>query len=118
MQLVLFVLGPGCRHSFRGADADSLGPVTIAFLPLQYIDKVVDVYCAGPVSRVHTWRRQPSSHNCTSLNSLDQVVDMPVVCNDRFWVVDDVASSSKSVDVAVLPQRQVPAVGLDSWDVG
>ena len=32
----------------RGADADSLGPVTTVFLQLQYIDKVVDVYCAGP----------------------------------------------------------------------
>ena len=27
-------------------------------------------------------------------------------------------SSSTLVDVAVLPQRQVPAVGLDSWDEG
>ena len=48
VQLVLFVLGPGRRHSCRGADADSLGPVTLAFLQLHYIDKVVDVFCAGP----------------------------------------------------------------------
>ena len=48
VQLVVFVLGPGRRHSCPGADADSLGPVSIAFLQLQYIDKVVDVYCAGP----------------------------------------------------------------------
>ena len=48
VQLVFFVLGPGRQHSCRGADADSLGPVTIAFLQLQYIDKVVDVFCAGP----------------------------------------------------------------------
>ena len=41
---------------------------------------------------------------------------MPVVCNDRCCVVD--RSSSTVWDVAVLPQRQVPAVGLDSWDVG
>ena len=40
VQLVVFVLGPGRRHSCRGADADSLGPVTIVFLPLLYIDKV------------------------------------------------------------------------------
>ena len=31
VQLVLFVFGPGRRHSCRGADADSLGPVTSLF---------------------------------------------------------------------------------------
>ena len=47
-------------------------------LQLQYIDKVVDVCC-----RVQTWRRQPSSRSCSSLSSLDKVVDMPVVGKDR-----------------------------------
>ena len=42
------MLGPGGRHSCRGADADSLGPVTIAVLQLQNIDKVVGFFCAGP----------------------------------------------------------------------
>ena len=35
VQLVVFVLGPGRRHPCRGANADSLGPVSIAFLQLQ-----------------------------------------------------------------------------------
>ena len=39
------------RHFCRGAEADSHGPVqeTIDILQLQYTDKVIDVFCAGPV---------------------------------------------------------------------
>ena len=49
---------------------------------------------------------------------LDLVVRTPVVCNDRRpWSMSS-CSSSTLVDVAVVPQRQVPAVGHDSWDVG
>ena len=61
---------PGRRHLCRGAEADSHGPVqeTIEILQLQYTDKVIDAVCAGPASsRVHTWRRQPSSHSCSPL---------------------------------------------------
>ena len=43
---------------------------------------------------------------------------MPVVCNDRCRGRCPRAVSSTLVDVAVVPQRQVPAVGLDSWDEG
>ena len=49
VQLVVSVLGQGRRHPCRGADADSLGLITIVILQLQYIDKVVDFCCAGPV---------------------------------------------------------------------
>ena len=42
--------GPGRSHPCRGADADSLGLITIEILQLQYIDQVVDVCCAGPAS--------------------------------------------------------------------
>ena len=46
---------------------------------------------------------------------LDLVVHTPVVCHDsRPWSMSS-CSSSTLVDVAVVPQRQVPAVGLDSW---
>ena len=41
----------GRRHLCRGADADPLGPSVhkiIEFLQLQYIDKVIDVWFAGP----------------------------------------------------------------------
>ena len=41
-------------------------------------------------SRVQTWRRLPSSHSCSSFEFWT-VVCMPVVCNDRCCVVDDVA---------------------------
>ena len=38
------------RHLCRGAEADAHGPVqeTIEILQLQYTDKVIDVFCAGP----------------------------------------------------------------------
>ena len=49
---------------------------------------------------------------------LDLVVHTPVVCNDsRPWSISS-CSSSTLVDVAVVPQRPVPAVVLDSLDVG
>ena len=57
VQLVVFVLGQGRRHPCRGAGAVSHGPFSTEILQLQYIDKVVDVCCAG----------------CC----------MPVVCNNR-----------------------------------
>ena len=41
----------GCRHLCRGADADPFGPSVqkiIEILQLQYIDKVIDVWFAGP----------------------------------------------------------------------
>ena len=45
-RLVCFVR----RHLCRGAEADSHGPVqdTIEILQLQYTEKVIDVFCAGP----------------------------------------------------------------------
>ena len=57
-------------------------PMVIEILQLQYIDKVVDVGCAGVVA-------------CPLCASTDAVVD-----------------------VAVMPQRPVPAVGLNSWNDG
>ena len=57
-------------------------PMVIEILRLQYIDKVVDVGCAGVVA-------------CPLCASTDVVVD-----------------------VAVMPQRPVPAVGLNSWNDG
>ena len=64
-RLVCFVR----RHLCRGAQADSHGPVqeTIEFLlQLQYTDKVIDVLLCRSSSRVQTWRRQPSSHSCST----------------------------------------------------
>ena len=57
-------------------------PMVVEFLQLQYIDKVVDVGCAGVVA-------------CPLCASTDAVVD-----------------------VAVMPQRPFPAVGLNSWSDG
>ena len=57
-------------------------PMVIEILQLQFIDKVVDVGCAGVVA-------------CPLCASTDAVVD-----------------------VAVIPQRPVPAVGLNSWNDG
>ena len=45
------IVCPGRRHLCRGADADPFGPSVqkiIEILQLQFIDKVVDVCCAGP----------------------------------------------------------------------
>ena len=72
----------GRRHLCRGADAVSPGPsvqTTTEILQLQSTDKVFDVCCAGPASsRVHSVRRQSSSHSCSPL-CMDTVVAMPVV---------------------------------------
>ena len=86
-------------------------------LQLQYIDKVVDFYCAGYA--VLECRRGGDSRAPTvaARRILDSCC-MPVVCNDRSVLSMTWRSSSTVVDVAVLPQRQVPAVGLDSWDEG
>ena len=52
--------------------------VTMGIPQLQFIDKVIDVGYAGPaVPRAQSWKRQPSSHSCSSSSSLDKVVDMP-----------------------------------------
>ena len=88
----------------RGADADSYGPSVqkiIEFLHMQYIDKVIDVCCAGPRCACATPSAQFHRHvvdtlswcRCRFLWSLcseinptvaarffsDQVVDIPVV---------------------------------------
>ena len=63
--------------------------------------------------------RVQAARNCrvptVAARILDLVVHTPVVCNDsRPWSMSS-CSSSTLVGVAVVPQRQVPAVGLDSW---
>ena len=49
----------GRRHLCRGAEADSLGPEipqkTIEILPLQYIDKVIDVVVQVQQVRAQSW---------------------------------------------------------------
>ena len=68
-------------------------PMVIEILQLQYIDMVVDVGCAGVVA----------CPLCATTAAHDRC---PHAVH-RHWV-----------DVAVVSQRQVPAVGLDSWDEG
>ena len=62
-----------------------LGPVqkTIEILPLQYIDKVIDVCCAGPTDSWCSLRedgRHPTG--ATLCSSLDKVVHSSWLCND------------------------------------
>ena len=57
-------------------------PMVIEILQLQYIDKVVDVGCAGVVA----------CRFCASTDAVEEVAEMP--------------------------QRPVPAVGLNSWNDG
>ena len=53
--------------------------VTMGIPQLQFIDKVIDVCCAGPGDSGAAVRRQSRSHSCSSSYSLDNVVDIPVV---------------------------------------
>ena len=64
--------------------------------------------------------RVQAARNCrvptVAARILDLVVHTPVVCYDsRPWSMSS-CSSSTLVDVAVVPQRQVPAVGLEGVD--
>ena len=71
MQLVDF-FEPGRRHLCRGAEADSHGPV-------QETIEILQAGCAGPASsRVHTWRRQPSSHSCSPLKLRTRSLTRPL----------------------------------------
>ena len=91
--------------------------LSIEFLQLQYIDKVVDVV-------MHVL--QFSSADVGETAELPQlqlvefwtVVACPLCATTGAVLSITWRSSSKVVDVAVLPQRQVPAVGFDSWDEG
>ena len=89
------------RHLCRDAEANSHGPVqeTIEILQLQYIDKVIDAGCAGPASsRVHTWRRQPSSHSCSPLKLWTRSLTRPLCATTGALV----AQFIKVVDVPVI----------------
>ena len=73
---------------------------------LQFIDKVFDVRCAGPAVLVLSVWRQSSSHSCSSSYSLDKVVEMPVVFNDRCWVSECVTAKDPQLPLTVV---DVPA---------
>ena len=91
-------------------------PMFIEILQLQYNDKMFDVRCAGPASSGSG--RENTVEFPQLQPRLDLVVHTPVVCNDRCpWSMSS-CSSSTWVDVAVMPQRPVPAVGLNSWNDG
>ena len=98
------------RHLCRGADADSFGPSVqkiIEILQLRFIDKVVDVCCAGPaVLWMQSWRRQPSSQSCSPL-SMDTVVAMPVVVQRQLPGGSDVRKTAK------VPQLQYILYAVD-----
>ena len=88
--------------------------MVVEFLQLQHIDKMFDVRCAGPASS------GSGRENTVEFPQLQPVswTWSPVVCNDRCpWSMFS-CSSSTWVDVAVMPQRPVPAVGLNSWNEG
>ena len=82
---------------------------------MQYIDKVVDV-----VMHVLQFLSE----------DVEETAELPELQLVEFWTVVACPlcattgavlsmtwrSSSTVVDVTVLPQRQVPAVGLDTWD--
>ena len=90
--------------------------MVVEFLQLQYIDKMFDVRCAGPASSGSG--RENSRVPTVTARFLDLVVHTPVVCNDSCpWSMSS-CSSSTWVDVAVMLQRPVPAVGLNSWNEG
>ena len=64
----------------RGADADSHGPSVqkiIEILHMQYIDKVIDVCCAGPRCALSVGDSRDPTVAARFLS--DQVVDIPVV---------------------------------------
>ena len=46
--------------------------------------------CRSSSSRVHTWKRQPSSHSCAVLHGHWRCT-CPSLCNDRCRIFDDVA---------------------------
>ena len=95
------------RHPCRGADADSHGPFFLSFSScstlIRWSSCVVQVpQCALSVGN----SRDPT---VAARFFLDQVVDMPVVCNDRCWVSEcrklrwsrSCSRSDKVVDVPV-----------------
>ena len=87
-------------------------------LHLQYIDKVINVGCAGPAN--------------SSGSVVEETAELPQLQLVELWtgrsharcvqrlmpMVDVLMQFIDLGDVAVMPQRQVPAVGLDSWDEG
>ena len=80
-------------------------PMVLEILQLQYIDKMVDVCCAGPASS-GSGREETVEIPQLQPIFLDLVVHTPVVCNDRCpWSMSS-CSSSTVVDVAVIMQRR------------
>ena len=83
---------------------------TIEIPQLQYIDKVVDVCCAGPAS---------ASAICEETVEITQLqliefwtgCCVPVVCNDRCRMVDDMA---QFIDSYVRPCDHAATFGCDS----
>ena len=55
----------GRRHPFRCAEADPLWS-SIEILQLQYIDKVIDAFCAGPAGSCAVVGDSSRSHSCSS----------------------------------------------------
>ena len=92
-------------------------PMVVEFLQLQYIDKMFDVRCAGPASSgsgrentVEFPQLQPVSWTWSFTRPL-------CATTVAQWSMSS-CSSSTWVDVAVMLQRPVPAVGLNSWNEG
>ena len=90
-------------------------PMVIEILQLQYIDMVVDVGCAGPAFSpgfvVQETAELPQlQHGPCRSHARCVQRQMPWSMFSR--------SSSNVVDVAVMPQRPVPVVGLNSWNDG
>ena len=88
----------GRQHPCRGAEADSLGPLSIVIPHLQYIDKVVDVCCAGvgdgrdlTVAWSISWR------------SSSTVMDVPMIMQRRLrqWKCTIFSSSPELVYIFV-----------------
>ena len=121
-----------CRRQLcRGAEAVSLGPVqkTIEILQLQFIDKMVDFCCAGPAdSSLLSVRRQSRSHSSSSsIRAWTRSLPCPLVCNDRWpvvqsaencegpavaahltrWSMSLLAQFTDSLDVPVIMQRRL-----------
>ena len=106
------------RHLFRGAEAVSHGP-----------DRSSD-HGHSPVA-AHGGRCPCCAVLLFSSADVEETAELPQLQLVEYWTVVACPlcattgvlsmtwrSSSTLVDVAVLPQRQVPAVGLDSWEEG
>ena len=61
--------------------------VTMEIPQLQFLDKVIDVCCAGPANSGAALRRQLRSHSCSSSSSLNNVVDILVVAQLKIPLV-------------------------------